>query len=134
MYFHVHLSYVVDISNNTKKNSDYLFCLFPDSRVSQEFLWSCGKVEFESEAKHFIHSAQEVQTTLNLLLNLGSKQVTEEASTIRTWIQLLIYGLMTDSFLFVSVKTNLKKPLIEDHQKLLKEQIIFSAVVNEQLQ
>lgn len=56
-----------------KRPPDYLFCLVPDVRVPQELLWSCGQVEFESEAKHLIHSSQEVQAALDLLLNLGSK-------------------------------------------------------------
>lgn len=56
-----------------KRKSDYLFCLVPDVRVPQELLRSCGQVEFESEAKHFIHSPQEVQAALDLPLNLGSE-------------------------------------------------------------
>lgn len=51
----------------------YPFCLVPDVWVTQELFWSCGQVEFEGEAKHAIHSPQEVQAALNLLLNLRSE-------------------------------------------------------------
>lgn len=58
---------------NEKSCSDYLLCLVPDLWIPQELLWSCGEIEFESEAKHIIHSTQEVQAALDLLLNLRSK-------------------------------------------------------------
>lgn len=60
-------------TQQTKRKADYLFSLLPDVWVPQELLWSCGQVEFETEAKHIIHSPQEVQAALDLLLNLGSK-------------------------------------------------------------
>lgn len=53
---------------------DYLLCLVPDIRVSQELLWSGGQVEFEGKAKNIVHSAQEVQATLDLLFNLRSNR------------------------------------------------------------
>lgn len=52
--------------------SDYLLSLVPHFWVSQELFGSCGQVEFESEAKHVVHSSQEVQAAFNLLLDLES--------------------------------------------------------------
>lgn len=92
--------------DRNKRASDYLFCLFPDLRLSQVLLWSCGEVEFEREAKHVVDSAQEVQAAFDLFLNLGSKTKCKRTSIISFDIATRLISHVMIAPLFVLVFAN----------------------------
>lgn len=57
--------------SRTLTRSHYLLSLVPHFWLSQELLGPGGQVEFEGEAKHVVHSSQEVQAAFDLRLDLG---------------------------------------------------------------
>lgn len=62
-------------AGSTSRVTAYLLSLVPHSHIAQILLWTSGEMELEGESEHVINTAEEVQATLHLRLNLdGNKR------------------------------------------------------------
>lgn len=96
--------------------------MVPDLWVSQELLWSRGKVEFKSEAKDIINSPQEVQASLDLGLNLRSviKERKQKSNSVCIiYLDMATNVISAADFMFVCVRIAREGNLIILFDKML---------------